>query len=126
MLGRSYDAAVTSEPEREHDQRAHEHRHPAAEVGDPADQREHRDVPEQEAGDDRRGPLQLVDAEPDPAHHVRQREDDHVGVGGREGHRDRGQAQQQAGAATGDALIRLERHGAVMSWVVPYSSKEIV
>ena len=82
-------------PDREDHQRRHEHRHPAAQVGDPADQRQHRDVAEQEAGDDRRRPLQLVDGDADAAHHVGQREHDDVGVGRREGHGDRGQAEQQ-------------------------------
>ncbi len=70
-----------------------------AQVGDPADQRQHRDVPEQEAGDDRRGPLELVDRDADRGHHVRQRQHDDVGVGGGEGDGDGGQAEQHGAAA---------------------------
>ena len=46
--------------------------------------RQHRDVAEEEAGDDRCRPLEGVDADADSGHHVGQREDDDVGVGGRE------------------------------------------
>ena len=97
--------------EGEHDQRPDEHRHPAAQVGDPADQRQHRDVAEQEPGDDRGRPLELVDGEPDPGHHVRQGQDDDVGVGGREADGDRGERQQRPGPArpeasrSGDVLV---------------------
>ena len=80
----------------------------AAEVGDPADQREHRDVPEQEAAHDRGGSLQLVDVEPDRAHHVGQGEHHDVGVGGRERHGYGGQAEQELRRPTraGDGTCR--------------------
>ncbi len=60
--------------------------HPPAvdDVGDPADQRQHRDVAEEEPGDDGRRALQRVDADADAAHHVGEGEDDDVGVGGGE------------------------------------------
>jgi hypothetical protein len=64
------------------------------EVGDPADQREHGDVAEQEARDDRGGPLQRVDADADPGHHVGQGEHDDVGVGSGEGDGDGGRREQ--------------------------------
>jgi hypothetical protein len=80
-------------PEGEGDQRGGQHRHRAADVGHPADEREHRDVSQQEARHDRRRPLQLLDADVDRGHHVGQREHDDVGVDGRE--HDRGPAQDQ-------------------------------
>ena len=80
----------------EDDEGGDEDRHPAAQVGDPADERQHRDVPEQEAGDDRCGLLELVDGHADRGHHLRQRQDDDVGVGGGEGDRDGRQRQQRA------------------------------
>ena len=86
--------------------------HPAAQVGDAADQREHRDVPEQEARHDRRGLLELVDGHADRGHHLREREHHDVGVGGRERDRDRRQRQERPRPGGG-------AHGAVMSWVVP-------
>ena len=84
-------------PEREEDERGDQHGQPAAQVGDPADQRQHRDVPEQEAGDDRRRPLELVERDAGRGHHLGQGQHDDVGVGGGEGHRDRSQAEQPAG-----------------------------
>ena len=106
--------------QREEHQRHHQHRHPAAQVGDPADQREHRDVAEQEAADDRGGPLQLVDRHPDAGHHVGQRQHDDVRVGGGERDGDGRHRQEQprrarhrAGAGRGLA------HGAVISFSVP-------
>ena len=86
-------------PDGEQHQRRHQHRHPAAQVGDPADQRQHRDVAEQEAGHDRGGSLQLVDRDADRAHHLREREHHDVGVGRGEGDGDGGQPQQQPGPA---------------------------
>ena len=74
-----------------------QHGHPAAEVGHAPDQRQHRDVPEQEARDDRRPPLELVERDAGGLHHVRQREYDDVGVGGCEGHGDGGQPEQEPG-----------------------------
>jgi len=82
--------------EREQGERGDQHRHPAAQVRDPADQRQHRDVPQQEAGDDRGRALELVDGDADAAHHVGQREHDDVGVGRGERHSHRGEGQQQA------------------------------
>ena len=81
--------------EGEHHERRDQDGGSSTEVGDPADQREHRDVPEQEAADDRCGSLELVDAEADRAHHVGQGEHDDVGVRGREGNGNRCQAEQQ-------------------------------
>jgi hypothetical protein len=107
-------------PEGEDDQRADEHRRPAAQVGDPADEGEDRDVAEQEAGHDRGGPLQLVDGQPDAGHHVRQRQHHDVGVGGGEPDR-HGRERQQGPLRPGRA-----GHGAVMSWSVPYSSNPTV
>ena len=86
---------MISEPIAKTTQRGDQHRHPAAQVGDPADQRQHRDVPEQEAGDDRGGPLELVDRDAGAGHHVGQREHDDVGVRGRERHGDRRETEQQ-------------------------------
>ena len=82
--------------EGEDHQRHHQHRHPAAEVGDAADQRQHRDVAEQEAADDRGRALELVDRHPDAGHHVGEREHHDVGVGGGERHRDGGAAASSA------------------------------
>ena len=84
-------------PDGEEHQRRHQHRDPPAQVGDPPDHREHRDVAEQEAGHDRGGPLELVDRDADRAHHLRQREHHDVGVGRGEGDRDGGQPEQQPG-----------------------------
>jgi hypothetical protein len=83
--------------EREDDQGGRQHRHPAAQVGDAPDERQHRDVPQQEARDDGRRPLQLLGGEPDALHHVDEGQDDDVGVGGRERDRTRRQPQQQPG-----------------------------
>ena len=128
MLGRSYAAAVTSDPSAKTTQGADQHRHPAAQVGDPPDQRQHRDVAEQEPGDDRSGALQLVDAEPDARHHVRQREDDDVGVGGGERDRDRGQPEQEprprVGTPGAGHRRRSSRRGDLLR--VPYSSNVTV
>ena len=59
------------------------------EVRKPADHRQDHDVAEQEARDDRRGPLQRVDSQTDPGHHVRQCHDHDVRVRRSERHRDR-------------------------------------
>ena len=72
-----------------------QHPLPVDEVGDPADERQHRDVAQEEARDDRRRPLQGVDADADPAHHVGEGEHDDVGVGGGEGDGDRGRREQR-------------------------------
>ena len=58
---------------------------------------QHRDVAEQEAGDDRRGPLELVDRDADRRHHVGQREHHDIGVD--RGERDGGgaEAEEQPG-----------------------------
>ena len=79
----------------EHRQGTEQHPLPGHEVGDPADQREHGDVAEQEARDDGGGPLQGLDPQPHPGHHVGQGEHDDVGVSGGEGDRDRGGAEQR-------------------------------
>ena len=97
--------------EGEDHQRGDQHRHPAAQVGDPADQRQHRDVAEQEAGDDRRGALELLGGVAHRAEHVGQRQDDDVGVRGGERDRDGGQGQQPP--------RRDLAHGSEMSFSVP-------
>ena len=70
--------------EREQQQAADQHRHPAAQVGQPAQQRQGGGVAEQEAADDRRRPLELVEPDADPGEDVGQRQDDDVGVGRRD------------------------------------------
>ena len=61
--------------------------------------------------------LELLGGHPDAGHHVRQREHHDVGVGGGEGHGDRGQAEEQPRAGA---------HGRVMVADVSYCSKVIV
>ncbi len=68
----------------EDEQAAEQDPAPVEQVGQAADEGQHRDVAEEEAGDDRRRPLEGVDADADSGHHVGQREDDDIGVGGRE------------------------------------------
>jgi hypothetical protein len=99
-------------PQCEDDQRRDQHRHPSTKVGDPADQRQHRDVPEQEARDDRRRALQLLRGVADRAEHVGQREDDDVGVRGGERDRDSGECQQPPRRTRA-------AHGSEMSFSVP-------
>jgi hypothetical protein len=70
--------------ERERQQAADQHRHTAAEVRQPPEQRQRGGVAEQEAADDRRGPLQLVEGHADPGQDVGQRQDDDVRVGRRD------------------------------------------
>ena len=108
VVGQRRDQAAEGEEHERHDQDGN----PPAEVGDAADQREHRDVPEQEARHDRRGLLELVDGHADRGHHLREREHHDVGVGGREADRDGGQREQQARPG-------LPRHGATISCSVP-------
>ena len=69
---------------------------PAAidEVGQAPDERQHRDVPQEEAGQDRGRPLQRVEPDPDAGHHVREGEDDDVRVGRGEGHGHGGDPEQ--------------------------------
>ncbi len=81
--------------EREDDQGRDQHRGSPAQVGDASDQRQHGDVAEQEARDDRRGPLELLRRDPGRGTHLGQGEDHDVGVRGGEGHRDGGEAEQQ-------------------------------
>ena len=107
------------EPSAKTHERHHQHRHPAAQVGDPADQREHRDVAEQEAADDRCRALELVDRHADAGHHVGQGEHDDVGVGRRERHGDGCHGEEQPRAARDHCLARGGAHGAVMSFSVP-------
>jgi hypothetical protein len=57
-------------PGREGEQAADQHRDPAGEVGEPADEREHADVAEEEHTDDRRGATEFVGREPDAGHDV--------------------------------------------------------
>ena len=83
--------------DREHDEAAEQDGDASAQVGDASDERQHGDVAEQEAGHDRRGPLELVEVEPDRGHHVGQRQHDDVGVGGREHDRDRREPEQDPG-----------------------------
>jgi hypothetical protein len=61
------------------------------------------------------GALELVDRDPGAAHHLRQRQHDHVGVGRGKGHRNGGQGEQHPRGA-GD---RRPGHGAVISFWVP-------
>ena len=79
----------------EHAEAGEQHPLPVDEVGDPADERQHGDVAEQEAGDDRGRALECVDADADPAHHVGEGEHDDVGVGGGEGDGDRGRREER-------------------------------
>jgi hypothetical protein len=97
-----------------------------AEIGDPADQREHRDVTEEEAAHDRGGTLQLVDVEPDRAHHVGEGEHDDVGVGGRECHGDGCQAEQELRrpTRTGDGSRSGTRRWAVRHGAQPITRTE--
>ena len=88
--GSSTASAVTTEPTTNTARQPSRTRCRGSEVGEPADQRQHRDVAEQEARDDRGRPLQRLDAQPDPGHHVGQRQHDDVGVGRGERDRDRG------------------------------------
>ena len=90
--------------EREHHQRAHQRGQPTAQVRDPTDQREYGDVAEEEARDDRRAALELVGREVRGRHHVRQRQDHDVVVGGREGDGHGGQAEQQPATPGGAGL----------------------
>ena len=88
-----------------------EHRHPSPQVGQPAEQRERRGVAEQEAADDRRRALQLVQADADAGEDVGQRENDDVGVGRREQdgegrEDDDGQAGPLAGLRDGRGVSR--------------------
>ena len=76
--------------------------------------REYRDVAEQEARDDRGGPLQLIRRQAYPSHHVGQRQYDDVSVGRRERDRDRRQGQPRPG--TGG-------HGFVITTCSPYLSR---
>ncbi len=91
-----------------------QHRGPAPQVGDPTDQRQHGDVAEQEAGDDRGGALQLLGGDADGAHHLGERQDDDVGVGRSEGDSDGREGEQRPRATRATAI-----HGAVMSCSVP-------
>ena len=65
------------------------------EIRESPDQRKDRNVPEQEARDDRRGPMQFVNSEADPGHHVRQGHDHDIGVGRSERHRHRRRCQMR-------------------------------
>ena len=77
-------------PDREGEQARDEHGDAAAQVREPADERQDRDVAEEEGADERGAALQLVDAQPDAGHHLGQHEDDDVGVRRREQDGDRG------------------------------------
>ena len=114
VVGQRRDQAAEGEEHERH----HQDRHPAAEVGDPADQGQHRDVAQQEAADDRRGPLELVDRHPDAGHHVRQRQDHDVGVGGGEGDGDRRHREEQPRGAR-DLRLLTHAHGAAISCSMP-------
>jgi hypothetical protein len=105
--------------EREEDQRHHQHGHATAQVGDAADEREHRDVAEQEPADDRRCALELVDRHPDPGHHVGQREHHDVRVGGGERDGDRRHGEEHPRGAGHLRHSGRGAHGAVMSFSVP-------
>ena len=93
--GRSTASAVTADPTTKTPEAREEHALAVDEVRHPADERQHRDVAEEEAGDDRGRPLEGVDAHADAAHHVGEGEDDDVGVGGGEGDGDRGRREQR-------------------------------
>ena len=54
------------------------------------------DVAQQEARDDRCGPLELIDVQADRRHHGRQGQDDDVGVCRRERDRNDGESQHDA------------------------------
>ena len=69
---------------REHGQAACEHRVGAHQVGQAADQGQHRGVAEEEAADDRSGALESVESNADTVHDGGQRHDHDVGVGCRE------------------------------------------
>ena len=84
--GISTASAVTAEPDDEDEEAAEQDPAAVEQVGQPTDERQDGDVAEEEAGDDRRRPLEGVDADADTGHHVGQREDDDIGVGGRERH----------------------------------------
>ena len=108
-------------PDGEDEQTAEQDPAPVEQVGQAADEGQHRDVAEEEARDDRRRPLEGVDADADTGHHVGQREDDDVGVGGRE--RDgRGRSREQreavrAGGRRGaHGRVVGRRHRQVRAW----------
>jgi hypothetical protein len=82
--------------EGEDEQAAEQHRTASAQVSEPSDQRQGGDVAEQERGDDRGRALELVHADADAGHHVRQRQHDDIGVRGGQEHRQRGHAQSRA------------------------------
>lgn len=83
----------------EHGEAAEEHALARGEVGEAADEREHGDVAEEEARDDRGRALERVDAEADAGHHVGEGEHDDIGVGGGERHRDRGGREECPGTS---------------------------
>ena len=85
--------------EGEQQQAADQDRDPTAQVGQPAEQRQGGGVAEQEAPDDRGGPLQLVETDADPGQDVGQRQDDDVGVGRRDEH---GQGREDDDGQSGD------------------------
>ncbi len=106
--GGRYDRA-----DREDQHRAEEHGDAAAQIGNAADQGEDADVAEQEPRQDRRRLLQLVDVKTGRAHHVGQREDDDIRVGGGERDRDGRESQQSARGGRAATCAR-EAHGLVM------------
>ena len=108
--------------EREDQEAADQHRHAAAQVGQPAEQWQRRGVAEQEAADDRRGPLQLVEPDADPGQDVGQRQDDDVGVGrGDEDGEGREDDDRQPGAPVGRPPPAQPVGGAVISTSAPKS-----
>src|ERR1035437_8468097 len=70
--------------EREDQQAGEQHRPATEQVGETSEQRQHGDVAEQEAADDRRGLAEVGEVDSDRAHDRRQRNHHHVGVGGSE------------------------------------------
>ena len=93
--GSSTASAVITEPDDEDAETTEEHPLAVDEVGDPADERKHRDVAEEEARDDRCRPLEGIDAHADAAHHVGEGQDDDVGVRRGEGDGDRGRREER-------------------------------
>ena len=67
-------------------------------VRGPAQQRHGRDVAEQIPGDDRRDPLDLIDADPDVSHDVGHDRDHDIGVEGAQQHREAAGADRDASA----------------------------
>ena len=83
----------------EHREAEQQERPASVDVREASEQRHDHDVAEQEAADDRRRRLELVDADPDVRHDRREREHDHVRVDGRDQHRRRRDGEDPVRAA---------------------------